>query len=155
MIIEQKILAATCGDNVFLSFLVDPRSFKHRQNDKVALSSPKVGTQGRSLLIPTRSACGEDAFFALTGCSQPNDANDRGCGSGPTISYFHLSVEGWTPGCRPDELMFGTSPIRGGTCKNVSYIFGGVIKKVTTSQVFFMFHEEVRHFVNLQIALTF
>jgi len=37
-----------------------------------------------------------DQFFAMTGCTTPTDVADRGCGDGPTRTYYHLSVEGWT-----------------------------------------------------------
>lgn len=37
-----------------------------------------------------------DQFFAMTGCTAPTDVADRGCGDGPTRTYYHLSVEGWT-----------------------------------------------------------
>ena len=40
----------------------------------------------------------EDAFFALAGCLQPTNTTDRGCGSGPTGTYYHISLEGWTLG---------------------------------------------------------
>ena len=35
-----------------------------------------------------------DGFFALTGCTSPTDATDRGCG--PTITYVHINLEVWT-----------------------------------------------------------
>ena len=38
----------------------------------------------------------QDALFALSGCTTPKDANDRGCGSATT--YAHVSVEVWTAG---------------------------------------------------------
>ena len=38
----------------------------------------------------------QDAMFALSGCTTPKDANDRGCGSATT--YSHVSVEVWTAG---------------------------------------------------------
>ena len=40
----------------------------------------------------------EDAFFALAGCLQPTNTTDRGCGSGPTGTYYHISLDGWTLG---------------------------------------------------------
>jgi len=38
----------------------------------------------------------QDALFALSGCTTPKDANDRGCGSATT--YAHVSVEVLTAG---------------------------------------------------------
>lgn len=46
----------------------------------------------------THRACSQDAFFALAGCLQPTNSTDRGCGSGPTSTYYHISLEGWTIG---------------------------------------------------------
>ena len=39
-----------------------------------------------------------DSFFALTGCSQPTNTTNRGCGNGPEVTHFHVTVEGWTRG---------------------------------------------------------
>ncbi|CAK9021690.1 Retrovirus-related Pol polyprotein from transposon TNT 1-94 [Includes: Protease [Durusdinium trenchii] len=49
-------------------------------------------------VVPDMGISTPDAFFALAGCLQPTNTTDRGCGSGPTGTYYHISLEGWTLG---------------------------------------------------------
>eukprot|EP00434_Breviolum_minutum_P028641 symbB.v1.2.025345.t1/scaffold2431.1/size102990/9 len=37
-----------------------------------------------------------EAYYAIAGCTTPNNATDRGCGpNGPNVSYQHVVVEPW------------------------------------------------------------